>query len=242
MKTGIRISGTRILCPGIVIVESKPTEYVRHHHQIIAAVEDCIHVEAVLSIDEIWAWLPFNWRESQTIREFGAKIKATIARDVAPVIKVSIGAGPNKYLAKIGTKMRKPDGLFIIEHTQLPDVQHELKLRDLTGIGRSMEARLRAAGIHTVANLCAASKPLLRRAWGGVLGERLWHMLRGDRIPDLGPRHLTGGRPVLRHQVGHRRHDRGASARTARRTRRRRAQPGDHQPPDAAVLFRRGCR
>ena len=155
-----------------MIVESKPAEYVRHHHQIIAAVEDCIHVEAVLSIDEMWAWLPYNWREPQTIRDIGTKIKATIARDVSPVIKVSIGAGPNKYLAKIGSKMRKPDGLFIVEHAQLPNVLHELKLRDLTGIGRSMETRLHAAGIHTVADLCAASKPLLRRAWGGVLGDR----------------------------------------------------------------------
>lgn len=63
VKTGTRISDARIMCPGIVIVESKPPEYIRYHHQIIAAVEDCIHVEAVLSIDEMWAWLPYNLRE-----------------------------------------------------------------------------------------------------------------------------------------------------------------------------------
>jgi DNA polymerase-4 len=49
VKTGTRISDARIMCPGIVIVESKPPEYIRYHHQIIAAVEDCIHVEAVRS-------------------------------------------------------------------------------------------------------------------------------------------------------------------------------------------------
>jgi DNA polymerase-4 len=48
-----------------------------------------------------------------------------------------------------------------------------------------MEMRLHAAGIHTVAALCAASKPTLRRAWNGVLGDRLWHLLRGEEIPDL---------------------------------------------------------
>jgi len=49
----------------------------------------------------------------------------------------SIGAGPNKYLAKIASKMRKPDGLFIIEHRDLPGVLNAMDLRDLTGIGCS---------------------------------------------------------------------------------------------------------
>ncbi len=185
VKTGTRVSDARLLCPGIAIVESKPEEYIRCHHRIIAAVEDCIHVEAVLSIDEMWAWLPYNLRQPATVEAIGRKIKATVARDVSPVIKVSVGAAPNKYLAKIASKLRKPDGLCIIEQCELPEVLHPLELRDLTGVGRSMETRLHAAGIHTVASLCATSKPALRGVWGGVLGERLWHLLRGDEIPDL---------------------------------------------------------
>ena len=184
VKTGTRISEARILCPGIAIVEVKPPEYLRFHHRVVAAVEDCIHVEAVLSIDEMWAWLPYNLREPAAVEAIGHRIKETVAREVSPVIKVSIGAGPNKYLAKIASKMRNPDGLIVIEHIQLPDILHPLELRELTGIGGSMEARLRAAGIRSVESLCAAGRPALRRAWGGVLGERLWHLLRGEEIPD----------------------------------------------------------
>lgn len=185
VKTGTRISDARVLCPGIAIVESKPAEYIRHHHRIVEAVEDCIHVEAVLSIDEMWAWLPLNLREPATVEAIGRRIKETVARDVSPVIKVSIGAAPNKFLAKMASKMRKPDGLFIIEHRDLPEILHPLKLRDFTGIARSMEMRLHAAGIHTVSELCAAPKSVLRGVWGGVMGDRLWHLLRGDEIPDL---------------------------------------------------------
>ena len=185
VKTGTGIREARILCPGIAIVESKPAEYIRYHHRIVAAVEDCIHVEAVLSIDEMWAWLPYNLRQPATVEAIGQRIKATVARDVSPVIKVSVGGGPNKYLAKIASKMRKPDGLVILEAGDLPGRLHPLALRDLTGIARSMELRLHAAGIYTVAGLCAASKPVLRAVWGGVLGDRLWHLLRGDEIPDL---------------------------------------------------------
>ncbi|MEI7909337.1 MAG: DNA polymerase [Verrucomicrobiota bacterium] len=185
VKTGTRISDARNMCPGIAIVVANPPEYVRFHHRVVAAVEDCIHVEAVLSIDEMWAWLPYNLREPATVEAIANKIKATVAREVSPVIKVSIGAGPNKYLAKIASKMRKPDGLFIIQQHQLPDVLHPLKLRDLTGIGSSMEARLHSFGIRSVEHLCDSTKPELHKAWGGVLGDRLWHLLRGDEIPDL---------------------------------------------------------
>ena len=185
VKTGTRICDARMMCPGIAIVESKPPEYIRYHHRIIEAVEDCIHVEAVLSIDEMWAWLPYNLREAATVEGIGRRIKETVARDVSPFIKVSVGAGPNRFLAKTASKMKKPDGLFIIEEKDLPQVLNPLKLRDLNGIARSMETRLHAAGVHTVAELCAASKPVLRRVWGGVLGDRLWHLLRGEEIPDL---------------------------------------------------------
>ena len=194
VKTGTRISDARAMCPGITIVEAKPKEYLSIHHQVIAAVEDCIHVEAVLSIDEMWAWLPYNLRERATVETIGRKIKASVAHNVSPVIKVSIGVGPNKYLAKIASKMRKPDGLFIIEHAQLPEVLHPLKLRDFTGIGSSMEARLISHGIRSVECLCDATKPELHKAWGGVLGDRLWHLLRGDEIPDL---------PSSRKSLGH---------------------------------------
>ncbi|MGA0845036.1 MAG: DNA polymerase Y family protein [Luteolibacter sp.] len=185
VKTGTRISDARVLCPGIAIVESKPAEYIRYHHQVVEAVENCIHVEDVLSIDEMWAWLPYNLRERNVVEEIGRRIKQCVAREVSPHIKVSIGVGPNKYLAKTASKMRKPDGLFVIESADLPELLHALSLRDLNGIARSMETRLHAAGIHTVEALCAAPKHVLRSVWGGVVGERLWHLLRGDEIPEL---------------------------------------------------------
>ncbi len=185
VKTGTRISDARIMCPGIVIVESKPAEYVRVHHRIIEAVEDCIHVEAVLSIDEMWAWLPYNWREPAFVLDLGRRIKAAVTTAIGPSVKVSVGIAPNRYLAKMASKMGKPDGLFLIENHQLPQILHALELRDLTGVAKNMEARLHAAGIHTVEALCAAPRHAFHAVWGGIMGERLFHLLRGDTIPDI---------------------------------------------------------
>ncbi|HRQ90160.1 MAG TPA: DNA polymerase, partial [Bacteroidia bacterium] len=131
-----------------------------------------------------WAILPFNWREPDFVTGLGRQIKSTVAERIGPSITVSVGAGPNRYLAKIASKMEKPDGLHIIEHRDLPTALHGLQLRDLTGIGRSMEDRLHTAGIRTVKDLCAAPKAVLRGVWGGVQGERMWHLLRGDDLPE----------------------------------------------------------
>lgn len=185
VKTGTSIREARLLCPGIQIVQSKPSEYVKVHHKVIEAVEDCIHVEAVLSIDEMWAQLPLNWREPDFVQALGLRIKASVGRHAGEAVNVSIGVAPNRYLAKLASKMRKPDGLFVIDEHDLPGVLHELDLRDLTGVAKSMESRLHAVGIHSVESLCAAPKSMLHAAWGGVLGERMWHHLRGDIVPDL---------------------------------------------------------
>lgn len=185
VKTGTGVREARQLCPGIVIVEAKHSEYVKVHHRVVEAVEDCIHVEAVLSIDEMWAWLPYNWRDPGFVEELGVKIKRNVERQISPSVKVSVGAGPNKYLAKLASKLRKPDGLYVMTADRLPDALHQMELSDLTGVGRSMELRIRAAGIHTVADLCAAPRERLHAIWGGVLGDRLWHLLRGVEIPDL---------------------------------------------------------
>jgi DNA polymerase-4 len=79
--------------------------------------------------------------------------------------------------------MQKPDGLVLIERHDLPHILHGLALRDLTGIGPNMEARLLRAGITTVQRLCAATKPELRRVWGSVEGEVMFERLRGAPVP-----------------------------------------------------------
>lgn len=185
VKTGTRISEARVLCPGIQIVEARPAEYVKIHHQLVAAVEDCIHVEAVLSIDEMWAWLPLNWREAEFVESLARRIKANVAKAIGSAVTVSIGVAPNRYLAKLASKMRKPDGIKIIQGSELPEAMYELKLSDFTGVGRKMELRLYAEGIYSAEELMAADKATLHRVWGGVLGDRMYYQLRGVNVPDI---------------------------------------------------------
>ena len=96
IKTGTSIGDARKLCPGIQIVQARPAKYVELHHRLVAAVESCIHVEDVLSIDEMWCWLPYNLREPETVQDIGQKIKRAIHDQVGPWINGSVGAAPNR--------------------------------------------------------------------------------------------------------------------------------------------------
>ena len=183
VKTGTRISDARQLCPGIQIVEAQPARYIELHHQLVAPSNPASMWRRCYRL-MMWCWLPYNLREPETTRRIAQEIKQAIHRDVSPWINGSVGIAPNRWLAKMASKMRKPDGLLVIEQSDLPEILHPLPLRDLHGVGQAMELRLYANGIHNVRELCAATRQRLHTAWGGVGGDRLWLQLRGQEIPD----------------------------------------------------------
>ena len=99
-------------------------------------------------------------------------MKQGIRSQVGEFLLCSVGLAPNRFLAKIASNIQKPDGLTALSPEDLPHKLYSLSLRDLTGIGSRMHARLERHGICTVEQLCALFKEELRRIWKGVVGER----------------------------------------------------------------------
>ena len=185
VKTGTRVSDARKMCPGIIFVEADHDLYVKYHHKIIEAVESCVPVAAVMSIDEMICELKGSQLEIENAKSLALKIKRTLAEKVGEFVKCSVGIAPNRFLAKIGSDMQKPDGLTVITKDDLPHKLHSLQLRDFTGIGSQMEKRLRVAGVYKTEVLCSLSKEMLRQIWGGVLGEHFYEWLRGNDTDQL---------------------------------------------------------
>ena len=90
--------------------------------------------------------------------------------------------------------MQKPDGCVLIESHELPQRLFALRLRDLNGIGKQMEARLNRYKITTVEQLFALNRSQLQTAWGSVEGERMYDKLRG-----LEPYYVKNARSSLGH-------------------------------------------
>ena len=183
VKTGTRIDEARRLCPGLIVVEARPPIYIGYHERIKACIDRLCPIEAATSIDEFICELPATHKTYAKAAELALAIKRAMAVEVGECLTCSIGIAPNAWLAKVASDMQKPDGLVVIEPQTLPHILYGNALRDLTGVGHNMELRLNAAGIHTVAELCAASKATLRKVWGGIEGELFYERLRGSPVP-----------------------------------------------------------
>ena len=182
VKTGTRIAEARRMCPGLVVVQARPSLYVEMHEELKEAIDSCMHIESVGSIDEMECDLTGAWRQREKAVELARTIKRTIAESVGEFMRCSIGIAPNGLLAKLASDLQKPDGLVVIEEHELPQRLFALKLQDFSGISHAMEARLRSHGISTVEQMCAATREELHAAWEGITGEWMWRALRGENV------------------------------------------------------------
>ncbi|MDP3608560.1 MAG: DNA polymerase [Methylophilus sp.] len=193
IKTGTGVRDARKLCKDIIFVEARPPLYVEHHHKLIEIVESCTHVEKVLSIDEMVCKLTGSQKIKDNALKLAANIKQAVYKQY-PHILCSIGIAPNTFLAKTASNMQKPDGCVVIQDSDIPHKLYALKLRDLNGIGRQMEERLKRFKINTVEQLYALNRDQLRSAWGSIEGERYYDKLRG-----IEPFYVKNARSSLGH-------------------------------------------
>ncbi len=207
VKTGMLVGQARRLCPSLIVVEARPPYYVRLHHKIVKAIETVLPIDAVKSIDEMACRLTAWQQEPSTALALAKEVKQAIRSHAGKTLCCSVGLAPNRFLAKVASDMRKPDGLTMIRRSDLPNRLHALQLNDLPGIGPQMLRRLNQRGITSVTQLCRLSKEDLRDIWSGIVGVRWWHWLRGDDLPEPPTRRATVGHshvlpPELRNDAG----------------------------------------
>lgn len=179
-----QIGEAKRLCPDLICVKGSHAMYAAYHKRVIEAAETVLPVDKVCSIDEMRFRLLRTESSPARARELALQIKKAIRDQVGEYMSCSIGIAPNAFLAKIGTELQKPDGLVILQASDLPQALHRLPLTGLPGINKRMEIRLNAAGIFTVEQLCAVSREQVREGFRSVIGERWWYLLRGYDMPE----------------------------------------------------------
>jgi len=180
VRTGTIVADAKRMCPEIVLVEGRHEIYTEYHHRVVEAVESCVPVTAVCSIDEMACRLIGRERPLRAALDLGMRVKRTIHERAGECLRSSVGLATNRYLAKIASDMEKPDGLVALPLDILPEALHQLALRDLPGIGARTEKRLNEKGIRTMDDLLALDREHAGEIWGSVWGERLFHWLAGE--------------------------------------------------------------
>lgn len=184
VKTGTGVGEARRMCPGLRVVLTRPQEYVKFHHLVLAAADTVLPIAGVHSVDEFSCRLLGKEREPARAWELGARMKKAIKERVGECMRCSVGVAPSRFLAKVAAEMQKPDGLTMVEQHELPQRLFSLSLRDLPGVGARMEERLLRAGVASVEQLCTMSKENARGAWGNVWGETIWRWMHGEEYPE----------------------------------------------------------
>lgn len=190
----MNVGEARRQCPALICVIGRHSLYIKYHHRILEAAETVLPIESVHSIDEFSMRLLRDERSRGNAEGLARRIKAAIRERAGDWLKCSIGIAPNRFLAKVASDMQKPDGLVVIEKSDLPHCLHRLRLTDLPGIGRRMNERLAATGIERVEQLTALSAAETERLWGSVVGRWWHHWLRGDDWGEI---------PTTKRSIGH---------------------------------------
>ena len=97
VKTGTAIWEAKKLCPSLVLVKARQQLYAQYHHRIIAAVDTCLPVAKVCSIDEMACRLMGREREVPEAKELAHKIKQAIQQQVGQCMTCSVGLAPSIF-------------------------------------------------------------------------------------------------------------------------------------------------
>jgi DNA polymerase-4 len=136
-----------------------------------------------LSLDEAYLDVTENKTGLLTATRVARAIRAQIREELN--LTASAGVAPNKFLAKIASDWRKPDGLFVIQPDEVDSFLPPLPVGRLPGVGKVTEARLEKLGIRTVGDLRGLGLPTLEGPFGRH-GLRLYELARGiDGSPVL---------------------------------------------------------
>jgi DNA polymerase-4 len=198
VKTFSRLIEARQKCPHLIAIKGNHLKYYDINKRIYSILSRYTPIIEVYSIDEFFLDLTtyFKYR-SATFEEVAQEIKAAIAGEIHPVLKCSIGVGPNKLLAKVGSDYKKPDGLTMISWEERYKFLDSMEIEDLWGIGYSSTEKLKRLGVKSAADIRTLSEDVLRESVGSYW-TRLKMIANGEWYDEVDPsRHVQDAKSMM---------------------------------------------
>jgi DNA polymerase IV len=154
------------LCPSLVIVPPDFARYKTASNAVFSIFREVTPLVEPLSLDEAYLDVTENaWGEALGTA-VAKRLKARIRADTG--LTASAGVAPNKFLAKIASGWKKPDGLTVISPERVEPFLQQLPVDALWGVGPVTATKLRAKGIERLVDVRAADLQLLRDAVGSL--------------------------------------------------------------------------
>jgi len=169
------------LCPDAIFIKPDFVRYKAVSLAVRAIFERHTALIEPLSLDEAY----LDVTENRTALPTATRVAKAIRKQIHDELNLTASAGvaPNKFLAKIASDWKKPNGLFVIQPHEIQAFLLPLPVGRIPGVGKVTEERMKQAGIQTVADIHAMNLTTLENHFGRY-GVRLYELARGiDHSP-----------------------------------------------------------
>jgi DNA polymerase IV len=163
-------------CPDLIFVKPRFDAYKAVSLQIREIFAEYTHLIEPLSLDEAYLDVTENLKGIATATEIAMAIRAKIRAETS--LTASAGVSYNKFLAKLASDHRKPDGLFVITPNMGPAFVENLSVGKFHGVGPATTAKMNKLGIETGLDLRAQSMAFLQQHFGKA-GPHYYWIARG---------------------------------------------------------------
>lgn len=165
VRSAMAISEARRLCPKGVFVLPRMARYAEMSRMVGRVLQDFSpHVEAA-SIDEAYLDATGLERIFGPVNSMGMQLKAAV-KEATGGLTCSVGIAPVKFLAKISSEVRKPDGLFWLKPEDTPDFLAKLEVGRIPFVGKKFVLALQSLGVKTCADVMRYPPEFWARRFG----------------------------------------------------------------------------
>jgi DNA polymerase-4 len=176
VRSAMPMFRARRLCPELVVVDLRMDHYRAVSQQIRAILAAHTDLIEPLALDEFYLDVSATTASIEEAGALARRLKEEIRSGTG--LTASAGAGPSKFVAKIASDLRKPDGLVVVEPEAVVGFLAPLPVSRMWGVGNVTERRLKEIGIETLADLAAADPARLGELLGKH-GARMVEFARG---------------------------------------------------------------
>lgn len=166
----------RRLCPHGVFLPPRISYYAEVSRQIREIFERFTPLVEPLSLDEAFLDVTGSEQLFGSAAEIGQKIKQAVRKETGLI--VSVGIAPNKFLAKIASDIKKPDGFMVVAAEHIHEFLDPLPVERLWGVGKQGSKAFQRLGIRTIGQIRQWPKETLTSHFGSQ-GEHLWQLAHG---------------------------------------------------------------